>query len=265
MPFYRIISLYWLCIGASVVGVMACRSEAKPARSNALSVFAASSLTEAFEELEQRFEQEHRGVDVQLTFAGSQVLRLQLEQGAQADVFASANAEHMGALARAGVVAQSATFAQNELVVVVPKGNPAGINHFSELGHAQRLVLGTDNVPIGTYARAVFERATSRYGEEFKTEVYSHVVSEESNVRLLRAKVELGEADAAVVYRTDAAASDRVRMVPIPAELNVRASYPIGLLAHARQPDLARRFIAFVRGPAGQGILQAHGFMGVQP
>jgi molybdate transport system substrate-binding protein len=247
-----------LCV-ASAGGCKSDRSEANSAK--VLSVFAASSLTEAFHDLERGFETLHPGVDVKLTFAGSQVLRLQIEQGASADVFASANESHMRALIAARHVAGSQVFARNELVVIVPKNNPAGIDAFADLGKASRIVIGTANVPVGIYTRQVLDRAGRELGEAFIDAVKRHIVSEESNVRLVRAKVELGEADAAMIYRTDAAPSDRVRVVSIPSALNVRASYPIGSLTRAPHASEATAFVTYVVSPAGREILARHGFL----
>lgn len=239
--------------------LVACQSSAQTTSRTRLSIFAASSLTEAFEALEIKFEERHPEIDARMTFAGSQVLRLQLEQGAAADVFASANEDHMRALVDAGLVSESRTFAYNELAVIVPTDNPAEVRSFADLPRATRLVLGTSNVPVGIYARRALQKARTEFGDGFVTQVLSHVVSEESNVRLVRAKVELGEANAAIVYRTDAASSKRVRAVPIPSAINVRASYPIAIVTHSLREPAARRFVEFVLSEFGQKILLEHG------
>lgn len=243
----------------AVVVLAGCAGEAVEER--ALHVYAASSLTEAFREMEAAYEAADPGVDVALTLAGSQVLRLQIEQGARADVFASANPEHIDALVRAGLIDERRAFAANELVVVTPLGDPAGIERFEHLPKARRLVIGTPNVPVGIYAREALRRADALFGAGFADSVLARVVSEESNVRLIRAKVELGEADAAIVYGTDARASDRVRRVAIPAAANVRAEYHIGVGREASDPERARAFVAFVRSGDGRAILARHGFL----
>lgn len=245
----------WLALASVACGSAGSAPERIP-----LSVFAASSLTESFQQLEEGFERAHPAVDVQLTFAGSQVLRLQLEQGATADVFASANPAHVEALAEAGLVSSSQTFARNELVVIVPPTNPAGIRSFAELPRASRIVIGTDTVPVGAYTRELLDRASARLGAEFTAAVESRVVSEEGNVRLVRAKVELGEADAAIVYRTDAAASDRVTVVEIPEPLGVRARYPIASITGSPRGPEAAAFIEHVRSEDGRRTLTQHGF-----
>jgi molybdate transport system substrate-binding protein len=226
-----------------------------------LSVLAASSLTEAFSQLERTFEAARPGLDVSLAFGGSQVLSLQIEQGAPADVFASADRSHIDALLEAGAIEQAVAFAGNDLVVIVPADNPAHIASFDDLVRATRIVVGTPNVPIGAYTRELLRRAASTMGEAFATTVRSRVVSEESNTRLVRAKIEMGEADAAIVYRTDALASDRVRVVSIPESINVRANYYIGALKRSSRPDACGDFIAHVRSDAGQRILSQHGFV----
>lgn len=236
-----------------------CRCDALRSSSD-LTVFAASSLTEAFVALEHAFESANEGIDVSLAFGGSQVLRLQIEQGAPADVFASADEGHVAALQQAGLMPKSEVFAYNELTVVVPSDNPAKIESFADLPRAGRVVLGAPTVPVGRYTRELLRRAADSYGPEFRTAVLEHVVSEESNVRLVRAKVELGEADAAIVYRTDATPSSRVQMVPVPAVLNVRADYHIGVIERSPHPELAERWVAYVQSEEGQGILAQHGF-----
>jgi molybdate transport system substrate-binding protein len=248
-----------LCLVFVVLLLAGCRCESN--RSSRLHVFAASSLTEAFQELEGAFESADDDTDVRLAFGGSQALRLQIEQGAPADVFASADATHMDALVRAGRIVQSDPFAHSELAVVVPLDNPAQIESFADLPRAHRLVLGVPTVPVGRYSRELLQRAAESFGPEFRAQVLAHVVSEESNVRLVRAKVELGEADAAIVYRTDVTASSGVKLIPIPAVLNVRADYYMGIVEGSPHAQLAHRWIAYVRSEEGRHILTKHGFV----
>ena len=226
-----------------------------------LKVYAASSLTDALTAIGRAFEAANDDVDAALVFAGSQVLRLQIEQGAPADLFASADPEHARALHDAGLLRGVRSFATNELAVIVPLDNPAGIESFGDLAAAERLVIGTASVPVGRYTRAALRRSAAALGAEFEATVLAHVVSLENNVRLVRAKVELGEADAGIVYRTDAAASTRVRTIPIPAAFNERAEYVIGIVPNGGGAEPAERWIAFLLSPEGQAILHAHGFL----
>ncbi len=239
-----------------------CRRDA-PAPA-ALQVLAASSLTEGFTALAQAFERAHPGARVALTFAGSQVLRLQIEQGAPADVFASANPAHLDALVAGGQAQAPRTFARNGLVIIVPPGNPAQVHSLADLARAQRLVLGTPEVPVGRYARQVLAKADARLGAGFADRVLARVVSAESNVRLVRAKVAMGEADAALVYRTDAVGAG-VTAIPLPDAVNVQARYPQAVLTGARSPALAQQWVDFVGSPAGQAILATHGFLPAGP
>jgi molybdate transport system substrate-binding protein len=231
-----------------------------------LTVFAAASLREAFEGLAAGFEEAHPGTRVRLNLAGSQELRTQLEQGARADLFASADLEQMAALERAGLVGKSAVFARNEPVIVVPRGNPAGIHALTDLARTRRLVVGAPAVPIGRYTEEIFDAAGKKYGGDLRARLEASIVSRELNVRQVLAKVTLGEADAGVVYRTEArAAKDKVEVVAIPVELNVPARYPIALVKAAPQPELARAWIALVLSADGQGRLAAAGFLPASP
>lgn len=228
--------------------------------SSRLAVFAASSLTEAFRAIEPRFEAAHPAVDAVFSFAGSQTLRLQIERGAQADVFASADPRHTALLAEAGLAGDQRVFARNELAVIVPLDNPAGIESFRDLRRANRLVLGSEGVPAGAYAREVLARAARSGDPAFAEDVLERLVSEESNVRLVRAKVEMGEADAAIVYRSDAASS-RVRHVPVPPEASVQAEYVAAVVAGTANRDAAGAWMDFLGSEAARRALARHGFV----
>jgi len=226
-----------------------------------LTVFAASSLRDAFLELGGRFEAEHPGVAVSFNFAGSQQLRTQIEHGARADVLATADEQHLRALEERGLAEAPRTFARNEPVIVVPSGNPAAIHSLLELPRAQRIVVGAPDVPIGAYTLRIFEAASARYGQGFRSALEARIASRELNVRQVLAKVRLGEADAAIVYRTDAlAAHEAVETISIPADLNIVAEYPIAALREAPQPALARVFLELVLSQAGRALLGRYGF-----
>jgi molybdate transport system substrate-binding protein len=226
-----------------------------------LVVFAAASLREVFQGLAASFEQARPNTKVRLNLAGSQELRTQIEQGARADVFASADLKHMASLHKQGLVETPAIFARNQLVIVVPRGNPAGIQALPDLPRARRLVIGAPEVPIGGYTVQIFEAAARKHGAALRGRLEARVVSRELNVRQVLAKVVLGEADAGIVYRTDALGSrDKVEMIAIPAELNVPAEYPVAVCKAAPAPALARAWVDLVRGPEGQRSLTAAGF-----
>jgi molybdate transport system substrate-binding protein len=241
-------------------GVLAAAGCQRPETQVDLHIFAASSLSEAFTALAPGFEAAHPGVRVRLTFAGSQTLRLQLEQGAAADVFASANAEHVEALAAEGRVEAARPFARNHLVLIVPLEDPAGIESFAQLPRARRLVIGTPQVPVGAYTRQALLRAEALYGPGFSAAVLSRVVSEESNVRLVRAKVAMGEADAAVVYASDAVGGAPVRALPLPDAAQVPAEYWAAAVTGGPQRALAEAWLQGLGAPEAQAVLTRLGF-----
>lgn len=222
-----------------------------------LTVFAATSLREPFEALAKDLQAETPGLTVRLNFAGSQELRAQIEQGARADVFASADQKHMAALEKTGAALAPRVFARNQPVVVVPRANPAKLARFADLPSAQRIVIGAPEVPIGNYTLQILDKA----GADFKTKVLARVASKELNVRQVLAKIALGEGDAGVVYRSDAlAAKDKVLTLEIPGEVNVVAAYPIAVLRDAPQAAAARAFVELVLSAGGQKRLAAAGF-----
>ena len=226
-----------------------------------LMVFAAASLTEAFSDIAKSFEEKYPRVTVETNFAGSQSLRTQIANGAKPQVFASANQQHMDALADQRLVDSPSIFARNELVIAVPSSNPANIQTLHDLPRAQRLVVAEPSVPAGAYTEAMLAKASTSYGPDFANRVLRAVVSRETHVRQTLQKVVLGEADAAIVYATDVTAStDKVKAIAIDPEHNVVASYPIATLTEAARTELGRLFIDFVHSDTGRELLHRHGF-----
>lgn len=261
---------------AAAVAAWSCGGERRPGSDGErreLTVFAASSLAEAFQELAVGFERRHPELDVVLAFAGSQVLRLQIEHGAAAHVFASADMEHARALAEIGLMTAPRVFATNALAVIVPGDNSARIESFGDLPRAQRLVLGAAAVPVGAYARQALSRAAAHYGATFEASALARVVSHENSARLARTRVEMGEADAAIVYRTDAVAAGalwaagdaKMRALPVPASLGVRAEYGIAVAAHAAVHADAEAWVEFVLSAEGRRVLIRRGFGAPRP
>jgi molybdate transport system substrate-binding protein len=234
-----------------------------PIRSE-LVVLAAASLKRAFEALEDDFESKWKGADVRFAFAGTQELRRQLEAGAKADVFASADEKHMQALLEQNLVEAPLVFTENLPVLVTYAQSRTSVTTLEELPRAERVVLGAPEVPIGRYSLQILERAEVAFGGDFKARVERRVVSRELNVRQVLGKVTLGEADAAIVYRSDVVPPDRnVRVVDIPARLNVVARYPIAVVKTSSQMSLAEAWVAFLRSPIGRATLESAGFQSV--
>lgn len=232
-----------------------------------LRVLAAASLTEAFNDVAKAFEAKYPGVEVSLDFGGSQRLRSQLEFGAKADVFASADHVQMELVAEAGLTEGGVEdFASNSLVIIaVPDGQ---VDELSDLAHpGVRLALAHEGVPVGRYSRQVLGKLAEDgflgLGIGFQASVLANLVSEEANVRNVSQKIGLGEVDAGIVYQTDVVAAQAVGdvwVIPIPATVNVSTRYPITVLQDAPESEFAQAFIRFVLSETGQRLLKEHGF-----
>ncbi len=235
--------------------------------SGELTVLAASSLTDAFGELAATFEAQNPGAVVRTSFASSSDLLTQIQQGAPADVFASADEAKMETAVREGLVGEPRIFARNRPAVIVPADNPAGIQEFRDLATADgQYVLAEDGVPIAEYAKEVLANADAEYGGNFEGAVLDKVVSREANVRAAANRVALGEADATFVYQSDVTPDiqDRVEVVEIPENLNVIATYPIATMRGSHNPELARAWVDLVLGDEGQHVLEEYGFEAVR-
>ncbi len=227
----------------------------------ALTVFAATSLTDVFEALRDEFLQANPDAGILLNFSSSSTLAAQLIQGAPADVFASANERQMELLVDGGIVAEDDVriFAHNQLVLITPGDNPADVDSIRDLaGEDLLLVLAAAGTPIRDYTDAMF----ASHGAEFVDDVYLNLVSEESNVRQVATRVALGEADAGIVYQSDVigAAGGQLRAIEIEAAHNQLASYPIAVLADSGNASLAAGFVEFVLSNAAASILVEFGF-----
>ncbi|BDE14186.1 MULTISPECIES: molybdate ABC transporter substrate-binding protein [Mycobacterium] len=235
-----------------VGGVTACHSSSPSGRS--IVVFAAASLNKAFTQIGTRFKADNPGTDVKFNFAGSSDLATQLTQGATADVFASADTAQMDKVAKAGLLAADpVAFATNTLVIVTAPGNPKHVASFGDLAApGLDVVVCQRPVPCGA--------ATARV--EDATGTHLHPVSEELSVTDALNKVTSGQADAALVYLTDAQnAGAKVTTVKFPEAAGAVNVYPIATLKKAPQAALAQKFLALVTGDAGQQILREAGFV----
>lgn len=218
-----------------------------------VSVFAAASLTESFTRIGRDFEAAHPGTTVVFNFAGSSALATQINQGAPADVFASAAALTMATVTEAGNAdGTPATFTRNQLVIAVPAGNPKGITGLADLAdRGVKVALCADQVPCGAAARSALDAAS----------VALTPVTLEQDVKGALSKVTLGEVDAALVYRTDArAAAAKVTGVEFPESARAVTDYPIVALRDAPNPAGGRAFVEYVRSGRGQAVLAEAGF-----
>jgi molybdate transport system substrate-binding protein len=218
-----------------------------------LTVFAAASLRAPFTALGQTFEAQHPGTTVTFSFAGSSDLVTQLQQGAPADVFASADTASMGKVVADHLVAGSPVgFATNTLEIAVPPDNPAHVTSFADLARpGVRLVVCAPQVPCGAAAQQI----------ETATDTALQPVSEENAVTDVLGKVESGEADAGLVYVTDVqGAGDRVKGIPFVESKQAVNTYPVAALAGSRNADLAGQLVQLVTGSEGRQVLHAAGF-----
>jgi molybdate transport system substrate-binding protein len=242
-----------------------------PAEPVELNVFAAASLTESFNEIGKLFEANHPGVTVVFNFSGSQQLTQQINEGAPADVFASANKKQVDAVIEAGGIISGTqqTFAKNRLVVIFPKDNPAGLKELKDLSNSGlKLVFAAEEVPVGGYSLDFLDQASSdsAFSTSFKDDVLANVVSYEDNVKAVLTKVALGEADAGIVYTSDISGKDasKVGRLDIPDALNVIASYPIAPIKDSKNPEMAQAFIDLVLSQDGQELLAKYNFIPVK-
>jgi molybdate transport system substrate-binding protein len=216
-------------------------------------VFAAASLKQTFTDIGEQFKTDNPGASVEFSFAGSSDLVTQLTQGAQADVFASADTKNMDKAAQAGLLAgDPVNFASNTLTIAVAPGNPKKIASFKDLTQqGLNVVVCAPQVPCGSATQSV-EKATG---------VTLNPVSEESSVTDVLNKVTTGEADAGLVYVTDVrGAGDKVAAVAFPEAAGAVNTYPIAVLKESKNPELARKFVDLVTGESGQKVLSAAGF-----
>ncbi len=221
-----------------------------------LTVFAAASLRGAFEAFEDAL-QSDTGIAPSYSFDASSALRTQIEEGAPADVFASADTRNVMTLLDSGTARDPVVFACNQLTIIVPAGNPAGIVSATDLGRpGVAIVAAGDEVPITRYANELVTNLGI-------VDAYAaNIVSREDNVAAVRSRVELGEAEAGIVYRTDAITSgDLVEQVPVPPESNVPATYAAAIVVATDRPAESSAYLAWLTGPAGQAALSTFGFL----
>lgn len=242
-----------------------------------LTVYAASSLTDAFGEIKSEFEAANPNIEILYSFAASSALTTQIIEGAPAAVFASANKTQVDKVAKDSerISGDITEFVRNELVLIIPVENTANITTLADLSKTGvKLVVAAPNVPIRQYTDEMLDKlaADPQYGESYKTAFLANIVSEEDNVRQVSAKVSLGEADAGIVYLSDVTRdiADKVTVIRIESEYNVVASYyiaPIDVgIAETRDEavtDAAESFIAFVIDVEGQTILESYNFIPV--
>lgn len=261
MPNLRITSLVAAALAATLSLTGCGSSDPEPAAlgtgqvGGTVTVFAAASLTESFTQLGKDFEAAHPGTKVVFNFGGSSGLAQQINQGAPADVFASASPTNMKQVVDSGAAtAQPTTFVRNRLQIAVPKGNPDQVTGLADFGEPEKkIALCAEQVPCGAAAKKVFETAG----------VKPQADTLEQDVKAVLTKVRLGEVDAALVYRTDVlSAGGEVEGIAFPEADKAINDYPIVVLAEAPNPTGAQTFVDFVLSDRGRSVLGEAGFDG---
>ncbi|HEY6014858.1 MAG TPA: molybdate ABC transporter substrate-binding protein, partial [Candidatus Limnocylindrales bacterium] len=263
VPFLALVAVLSACSGTATGAAPSPAGSVPPAVN--LTIYAAASLSRALDAAKAAYEAATPGVTLTVSTDSSSALETQIEQGAPADVFLSADTANPRKLVDAGLAdGTPVTFARNDLTIVVPAGNPAGITSPADLARAGvKIIAAGDTVPITTYA-AQLVRNLSRepgYPADFVTAYEANVASKEDNVRAVVAKIELGEGDAAIVYATDAKASGKVAMIEVPDAANVPATYDGVVIGTSGRAAAARAFLDWFAGAGGRPILAGLGFL----
>jgi molybdate transport system substrate-binding protein len=247
------------------VATVAADDPGSPAASVELMVFGAASLKGALEKAKAAYETAHPGTTVTVSTDSSSALETQIEQGAPANVFLSADTTNPKKLGDKGLAEGGAVpFAGNKLTVIVPTANPAGIKTPADLAKpGVKVIAAGDEVPITKYAKQLVDNLAKEtgYPADFAAKYAANVASQEDNVKAVVAKVELGEGDAGIVYVTDANASTKVTRIDVPDTANVRATYAGVVIKASKNALAARSFLDWFAGPDGQAILAEYGFL----
>jgi molybdate transport system substrate-binding protein len=234
-----------------------------------LTLFGAASLSGVLDAAKAAFESAHPGTTLTISTDSSSTLATQIEQGAPADVFLSADTSNPQRLVAGGFAAgPPVVFAANELTIIVPAGNPASIASPADLAKdGIKVIAAGDEVPITAYATRLVGNLASRTDAPaaFEAAYAANIVSKEDNVKAVVAKIELGEGDAGIVYVTDARASTRVEIVDVPDTADVTASYAGVVVKTSAHQAAAAAFLAWFAGPDGQAILTSSGFLPPAP
>lgn len=268
MLFIMLCSLFLAACAGATSNTSSTSSTSSTASTGAttLNVFAAASLKESFTEIATKYKQAHPNITIKLNFAGSQILEQQIANGAPSDVFASADQTNMQKAVEAGLVGNAQVFVKNRLTVIIPAANPGNINSLKDLSRkGVKIDIGAPSVPAGKYSlQALAKMAQSPdYGPGYESAVKANFVSQETDVKAVVNKVQLGEVDAGFVYVTDvtAAVSSKIKMIDIPDNFNVIAQYPIAVTKSSAHSSDAQAFVQYVLSPDGQAVLQHYHFI----
>ena len=251
-----------LCI-CLLLAVTAAGCISQPAEEVEITVFAAASLTGALTELGEEFEKANPGIHVVYNFAGSQTLKTQILEGADCDLYISANNKQFDPVVEAGLIEDKKILLQNKLGIAVVKGNPLGIKDLGSLaGSGVELAIGDESVPFGQYARDIISKYQDDGHAGYVDAFMGNVVTQVDAVDKVKSYLTLGEADASIVYVSDISKADKesIDILEIADKYNVIADYPYGILKNTENKKAVKTFEAFLTGPAGNALLLDYGF-----
>lgn len=221
--------------------------------------FIAANATDPVNAIITQYENAHPSLAIKASYAGTQVIQTQLEQGAPADLFLSADLSHIEALKKEGLVKQFYKVSNNHEVIIVPKNNPDHITSLQDLATKNtKIIIGVDNVPIGQYTRQIFKNAESDYGPNFENKVMGHVVSTETNVKQILEKISMGQGNAGVVYLTDVTAAyrNKVTIINIPKKYNLISTNYIAVPTKAPYPGQGQALLKYMLSSSGQSVFR---------
>jgi molybdate transport system substrate-binding protein len=254
-----------LAMGVAAIALVAACTAGPATQATDLTIFAAVSLKGALDKAKPAYEASHPGLTLTVSTDSSSALETQIEQGAPADVFLSADEANPRKLVSGGFAGgDPVAFAGNQLTIIVPADNPAGLNSPADLARSgSKVIAAGDAVPITAYATQLVDNLARDpgYPPGFAAAYADNIVSKEDNVKAVVAKIELGEGDAGIVYVTDAAASTKVKTIGVPDAANVRATYAGVVVKASPNSEAAKAFLDWFAGPDGQAILSSFGFL----
>lgn len=252
-----------LCV-LLTVGIAGCVSE--PVEQTEINVFTAASMTGAMTEIADQFMAKNPDIKVSLNFAGSSTLKTQILEGADADMFISANDKNFDPIVDAGIITEKKVLLKNKLGIAVPIKNPAGITDLGSLAKpGVKLAIGDSAVPFGQYTRTIIQKYENDSHAGYVSAFMENVITEVDAITKIKSYLTLGEADSSIVYMSDISKSDRkdITLIEIPDKYNVVASYPYGILKATTKLSAIEKFEDYLTSTAGSTILTDYGFVPV--
>ncbi|MDO5844133.1 MAG: molybdate ABC transporter substrate-binding protein [Methanocorpusculum sp.] len=258
---YVLTALTFAVLVILAVGAAGCINQ--PAQTTEINVYAAASLTGAFTEIGDKFTAANPNIKVVYNFAGSQTLKTQILEGADADMYVSANDKQFDPVVEAGLITEKKVLLKNKLGIAVVKANTLKITELGDLSKSGvRLVIGDESVPFGQYTRTIIQKYENDSNAGYVNVFMNNVITQVDAVTGVKTVITTGEADASIVYVSDISKADKesITVIEIPDKYNVIASYPYGILKATTKTDAVKKFESYLTGKEGSAILTEYGF-----